>query len=199
MGHMDLIKEECRDSRGTAGWEQLKQDVAFGVRLLLKNRTFSSMALATMALGIGSTTAVFSLVDGVLIRPLPFPEPQRLFSADVGMRGPFDVLRANSRLADCAAHMGVRAFNTAGREWPERVKGSEVSANLFRVLGTAPQLGRGFADGEDRPGKQRVVVLSHAFWVQRYNARPDVVGKPLMLDEAAYEIVGVMPPRFQYP
>src|SRR5690349_11979919 len=92
MGRMDAVKEECRDSRGTAGWEQLKQDISFGVRLLLKNRTVSGVALATMALGIGSTSAVFSLVDGVLIRPLPFPQPDRLFYADgVGMmRGPFD-------------------------------------------------------------------------------------------------------------
>src|SRR5260370_3326387 len=82
MGRMDAIKEECRDSRGTAGWEQLKQDISFGVRLLLKNRTFSFMALATMALGIGSTTAVFSLVDGVLICPLPFADPKRLFHAE---------------------------------------------------------------------------------------------------------------------
>src|SRR5438477_976561 len=81
MGRMDSIKEECRDSRGTAGWEQLKQDVSFGVRLLLKNRTFSCIALATMAAGIGSTTAVFSLIDGVLIRPLPFADPARLFHA----------------------------------------------------------------------------------------------------------------------
>ena len=103
MGRVDAIKEECRDSRGTAGWEQLKQDISFGLRLLLKNRTFSSMALATMALGIGSTTAVFSLIDAVLIRPLPFAYPDRLFHADdVGMLGPFDTLRANSRLADSA-------------------------------------------------------------------------------------------------
>ncbi len=132
MGRIDAIKEECRDSRGTAGWEQLKQDISFGVRLLLKNRTVSCVALATMALGIGSTTAVFSLVDGVLIRPLPFPQPDRLFYADdAGMRGPFDTLRANSRLADYAANLGVRAFNTTGRDWPERVKGCEVSANFF--------------------------------------------------------------------
>src|SRR5437899_6705422 len=92
LGRVDAIKEECRDSRGTAGWEQLKQDIAFGARLLLKNRTFSSIALATMALGIGSTTAVFSLIDRVLIRPLPFAAPERLFYAnDVGMRGPFDI------------------------------------------------------------------------------------------------------------
>src|SRR5207249_4217202 len=85
--------------------------LSFGVRLLLKNRTFSCMALATMALGIGSTTAVFSLIDGVLIRPLPFTAPDRLFHAvDVEVRGPFDTLRANSRLADYAAHLGVRAF-----------------------------------------------------------------------------------------
>ncbi len=199
MGRLDLIKEECRDSRGTAGWEHLKQDISFGVRLLLKNRTYSVMALATIALGIGCTTAVFSLVDGVLIRPLPFPAPHRLFVADLGMRGPFDVLRANSRLADYAAHLGVRAFNTTGREWPERLKGCEVSANFFRVLGVNPAVGRTFANGEDRPGKSRVAVLSHAFWVERYGARPDVIGQPLMLDEAAYEIVGVMPAWFQYP
>src|SRR5437764_14683413 len=111
MGGMDSIKEGYRDGRGTAGWEQLKQDVTFGVRLLFKNRTFSCIALATMALGIGSTTAVFSLIDGILIRPLPFADPARLFHAGgAGMLGPFDTLRANSRLADYAAHLGVRAF-----------------------------------------------------------------------------------------
>jgi putative ABC transport system permease protein len=200
MGRMDTIKEECRDSRGTAGWEQLKQDAGFGFRLLLKNRTFSAMALAAMSLGIGSTTAVFSLIDGVLLRPLPFTAPDRLFYAgDVGMRGPFDTLRANSRLAFYAAHLSVRAFNTAGRDWPERWKGIEVSADFFQVLGVSPLRGRTFADGEDRPGKLRVVVLSHAFWVQRFRARPDVIGQPFMLDEAPYEIIGVMPPGFQYP
>src|SRR4051794_15773740 len=82
MGGIVAIKEECRDSRGTAGWEQLKQNIAFGFPLLLKNRTFPCMAWATMALGIASTTAVFSLVDSILIRPLPFPAPDRLFHAD---------------------------------------------------------------------------------------------------------------------
>ncbi len=180
--------------------EQLKQDISFGVRLLLKNRIFACMALVTMALGIGSATAVFSLIDGILIRPLPFTAPDRLFHVDdVEMRGPFDTLRANSRLADYAAHLGVRAFNTMGRDWPERLKGSEVSANFFRVLGASPLIGRTFAEGEDRPGKLRVVVLSHNFWERRYASRQDVIGAKLTLDEATYEIVGVMPPGFQFP
>jgi predicted permease len=200
MGRLDAIREECRDSRGTAGWEQLKQDAAFGIRLLLKYRTFSCMALAAMSLGIASTTAVFSLIDGVLLRPLPFPAPDRLFDAsDVGMRGPFDTMRANSRLASYAALLGVRAFNTTGRDWPERWKGVEVSANFFDVLGVSPQRGRTFAEGEDRPGKTHVVVLSHAFWQQRFAARSEVLGQPFLLDEIPYEIIGVMPPGFQYP
>ncbi len=200
MGRMDAIKEECRDSRGTVGWEQLKQDLSFGVRLLVKNRTFSSIALATIALGIGSTTAVFSLIDAVLIRSLPYAAPDRLFfAAEVGMRGPFDILRANSRLADYAAYLGVRAFNSTGRDWPERLKGSEVSANFFRVLGVTPLVGRTFAEGEDRPGKLREVVLSHDLWTQRYSARADAIGQQLMLDESGYEIIGVMPAGFRYP
>ncbi|MBI5282788.1 MAG: ABC transporter permease [Candidatus Solibacter usitatus] len=200
MGRIDAIKEECRDSRGTAGWEQLKQDIVFGVRLLVKNRTFACIALATMALGIGSTTAVFSLIDGVLIRPLPFAEPDRLFHANsVGMLGPFDTLRANSRLAGYAGHLSVRAFTMTGREFPERLKGCEVSANFFRVLGANPLLGRTFAEGEDRPGRLLVAVLSHEFWRQRYAARVDVVGQQLTVDERSYEIVGVMPAGFRHP
>lgn len=200
LGRLEAIKEECRDSRGTASWEELKRDVAFGLRLLRKNRTSSSMALATMALGIGSTTAVFSLIDGVLIRPLPFADPGRLYHArDVNTRGPFDILRANSRLAEFAASSDARAFNTTGRDWPERWKGCEVSANFFRALDVNPLLGRMFADGEDQPGKARVVVLSHWLWTERFASRPEVIGQSLLLDETAYQIVGVAPRGFQYP
>ncbi len=200
LGRLDIVKEECRDSRGTVGWEQMRQDVAYGVRLLGRNRTFSCIALATMALGIGSTTAVFSLIDGVLLRPLPFADQERLFYAsDVGMRGPFAILRANSRMADYAAYIGARSFNTSGRDWPERVKGCEVSANFFRVLKASPLLGNTFAEGDDRPGTSRKVPLSHEFWEQRYGARRDVVGQRVTLDEAVYEIIGVMPSGFQYP
>jgi len=200
MGRVDLIEEECRDSRGTAFWEHLKHDALFGLRLLTKNRTFSVMAIATTALAIGATTAVFSVVDGVLLRPLPFAAPDRLYHAtDVDLRGHFDVLRANSRLADYAADLGVQAFNTRGRDWPERVSGTQVSANFFRVLGVGPLFGRDFADDANRPGAQRTAILSHVFWAQRYGARRDIVGQQLVLNDVPFEIVGVMPEGFQYP
>src|SRR5262249_55149816 len=110
MGPVAAIQEECRDTRGTAGLEQVKQDSGFAVRVLLKNRAFSLAALATMALAIGSTTAVFSLIDGVLIRPLPFTDPERLFyTPDPGMRGPLVVLRDGSRMADYAGWMATRS------------------------------------------------------------------------------------------
>jgi predicted permease len=200
MGRVDLIQEECRDSRGTAGLEQFKQDAAFGFRVLLKNRAFSATALATMALAIGSTTAVFSLIDGILIRPLPFADPARLFNAsDVGMRGPFDTLRANSKLADYAAYVAIRSFTTTGHEFPERVKGCQVSANFFQVLGVVPLVGHDFAGDDDRPGRPRVAILSHRLWEERYGGRADAIGKAFLLDEVPFRIIGVMPAGFQHP
>jgi len=159
-------------------WEHFRHDVAFGLRMLCKNRTFSSMALVTMTLAIGSTTAVFSVVDCILLRPLPFVAPDRLYhAADLNLRGHFDVLRSKSNLADYATHLGVQAFNTRGEDWPERDRGSQVSANFLRVLGVRPEFGRDFAEGSDRPGAPRTAVLSHAFWTQRYGARRDVLGR----------------------
>jgi predicted permease len=200
MGRVELIKEDCRDSRGTAFWENFRHDALFGVRLLLKNRTFTAMALATMALAIGSTTAVFSVVDGVLLRPLPFAKPERLYFARfLNLRGHFDAMRSQSRLADYASYMGVQAFNLRGRDWPERVSGSQVSANFFRVLGIAPQFGRDFAPDADRPGAPHTAILSHALWQERYGGRRDVLGSQMVLNDVPYEIVGVMPDRFQFP
>jgi putative ABC transport system permease protein len=200
LGHVERIREECRDSRGTAWWERLKQDVVFGLRLFVKNRAFTVAALATLALAIGSTTAVFSVVDHVLLRPLPFPASDRLYYAvDVSVRGHFDTLQSNSKLADYAADLGIRAFNMRGPDGPERIAGSEVSANFLRVLGIAPLFGRSFADNAGRPGASRTAILSYGFWTQRYGAARDVLGRQLVLDDVPYEIVGVMPAAFAYP
>lgn len=200
MGRLDLIKEECRDSRGTAGWEQLKQDVAYGFRLLTNNRTFSFMVLVTIALGIGSTTAVFSLISGLLLRPLPFADPERLFHASaIGMRGPFDTLQANSKLADYAAHLGIRSFTVLGNDTPERLKGSEVSANFFNVLGVSPVVGSTFQKGQNQPGRTRSAVLSFQLWKQKFDGSKNAIGQKIVLNEIPHEIVGVMPANFQYP
>ncbi|WP_321475908.1 ABC transporter permease [uncultured Paludibaculum sp.] len=200
LGRPDIVREECRDARGTVWWEQLRQDVSFSLRLLWKNRVFSSMALATMALGIGSTTAVFSLIDGLLLRPLPFARPDRLFHVnDIDMVGAFGTLRSNAQLAEYAAHLDVHPFNAAGRERPESLRGCEVSANFFGVLDARPRLGRTFSTEEERPQGPRTVILSHGFWVDRFSARVDVIGQQLILDERPYEIVGVMPATFRYP
>ena len=161
MGHMELVKEECRDSRGTTSWEHLKQDVIFGIRLLAKNRTFTSMALATMALAIGSATAVFSVVDGVLLRPLPFAAPDRLYHAgDVSLRGHFDVMRSNSRLAEYVL-TGSARFQYSR---PELARASDRHPGLReflprRHLRHSPD----FAAGADRPGAPRTAIPATCF------------------------------------
>jgi predicted permease len=200
FGRLEAIKEDCRDARGVGPWERFRQDARYTLRLLARNRTFSLMALVTLALAIGPTTAVFSLIDGILLRPLQFPAPERLFHAkDVDLTGPFDTLRSHSRQAEYAAHAGIRGFSTPGREFPERVKGAFVSANFFRVLGASPWLGRTFLEGEDGPAASRVAILSHEFWMRRYDGRPAAIGQNLILDERAYRIVAVMPPGFHDP
>jgi predicted permease len=200
MGSVALLQQECRDTRGTARLEQLKQDAAYAWRVLLRNPAFSVTALLTMALAIGSTTAVFSLVDGILIRPLPFADPGRLYNAsDLGMKGPFEVMRANSRLADYAGYLAPRSFSIAGREFPERIKGCQVSANFFSVLGVAPLIGQTFQLSDERPGAPRSVVLSYDFWVARYGGRSDAIGQWLVLDEVDFRIAGVMPAGFRHP
>lgn len=202
MGRIDAIREECRDARGVTWWEHFRQDTVFATRLLAKRRTYAAVAIGTIALGIGSTSAVFSVVDAVLLRPLPYPEPQRLVSVEgLEMRGPFDAMRRSSRVAEYAGHQGVRAFTLAPRDGglPERTRGVEVSSNFFGVLGAPPAMGRVFVEGEDRPGRNRVAVLSHGLWLEKFGGRPGLAGEKLVLDEVAYEIVGVMPADFRFP
>ncbi|MBL8237388.1 MAG: ABC transporter permease [Bryobacterales bacterium] len=195
LGRATAAREECRDARGVALWDEIAQDLKFSFRLFLRNRLFSAITLGTMALAIGSTSAVFGLFDAVLLRPLPFADPARLYDASsLGMRGPFDMMRANAKSADYAAHNGARAFNLAGKDWPERISGSEVSTNFFQTLGIPPALGRPFTASD-----HRAVILSHDLWLQRYAANPAIIGQSIALDEFPHEVVGVMPPGFSHP
>jgi putative ABC transport system permease protein len=189
----------------------LWQDLRYGLRMLVKNPGFTAVALLTLALGIGANTTMFSMVNGVLIRPLAFKDPNRLYTLwerNVKMgyeQNPpatanFRDWRDRNRVFEqMAAFDSSRTFNLAGSGSPERVDGAAVSPGLFELLGVEPSLGRTFSSGEDQPGRDRVVMLSHALWQRRFNADRSVVGKSIMLDGRNCTVIGVMPPGFRFP
>ncbi|MBA3346672.1 MAG: ABC transporter permease [Gemmatimonadales bacterium] len=186
------------------------RDLRYAGRRLLRSPGFTATAVLTLALGIGANTAIFSLVDAALLRPLPFREPDRLAvlwesqqaqgkeREKVSAANFLDWRRESSVFSDLAAwtHWG-RAVTGAGE--PEELSVIRASANLFDLLGVQPELGRGFLSEEETPGRERVVVLSHALWTQRFGAEPGVLGRTLTLDGEPYQIVGVMPSGFRFP
>ena len=187
--------------------DHLRQDLHYALRRLLKNPGFTAVAVLTLALGIGANSAIFSVINAVLLRPLPFPESDRLVGMYQVWKGArtvmspsnfLDVRQQAKTLADAAA-IDATEFTLTGAGDPMRVSGSEVSASFFEVLRVRPMLGRPFAPDENEPGKDKVVVLGHALWQQRFGSRSDVVGTSLILDGTPRTIVGVMPPGFSYP
>ena len=187
----------------------LWQDVRYGLRMLAKNPGFALVAILTLALGIGANTAIFSVVNAVLLRPLPFPQPDRLVAiSGIDFRNnekgralsypDFADLRAQSQTLESAAAYGQATFTLTGAGEPVHLKAESVSAALFTVLRAMPLLGRTFASTEDQPGT-RVVVLSHALWKSHFAGDPDVPGRSIKLDGQMYTVVGVMPPEFQFP
>jgi len=175
---------------------------------------FSTIAILTLALGIGANTAIFSLVDGVLLRPLTFPHPEQLVALEqsipefaqkypafpVNARSYF-VWRRDSKLAAGISILQPASWvlSTNGSGSPQRISGATVSAGIFRTLGIAPQLGRGFLPEEDLPGKNHEVMLSHAFWRNQFHADPSVVGRTVDLNGHPYQIVGVLPSSLRFP
>jgi putative ABC transport system permease protein len=185
----------------------LKQDVRYSLRRLYKTPAFTVIAVITLALGIGANSAIFSVVNAVLLKPLPYPESNRLvgvYHVSEGhrttMSGPNFVdaaLHANS-LENAAATHRARVVLTGEGE-PVALEAAEVSASLFNVLRVNPILGRGFNADEDTPGKTNVIVLSYGLWRQRFGAAKDVIGKRVTIDGVPREVVGVMPAGFSYP
>jgi putative ABC transport system permease protein len=184
------------------------QDVRYAIRLLLKRPGFALVAILTLALGIGATTSIFTVVEAVLLRPLPFPDPDRLVQVRItGQRGgdfplpdtDFLAWRTSNDAAERVAIFDVEAVNVTGIGEPERLSGAIVSDQFFRLLGVAPEIGRLFEDGEDRPGAPRAAIISHALWKRRFGGRVDVIGRPVTLNGAVATIVGVMPPSFAFP
>ena len=188
----------------------LLQDLRYGVRILLKQPGFTLVAVITLALGIGANTAIFSLVNSVLLRPLPFRDPDRLVrmiqsSPKLGLptwgvsQADFGAYREQNRSFESMAIYNNSAINLTGAGEPERLPMTSVTADFFKVFGVSPLLGRTFVEGEDAPGKNVVCVISHAFWQRRFGGAPNVVGTKLDLNNAPTEIVGVMPADFKFP
>jgi predicted permease len=187
------------------------QDLHFGLRMLRKSPGFTAVAVLTLALGIGANTAIFSVIDAVLLRPLPYKNPALLTWTTLqfprgGMLSSFvphpvyfawrDQNKAFSGIA--ATHFGGN-FTLTGAGIPERIPAMGVSANFFSVLGVDLVRGRSFSPEEDRPGSPRAVILSYGLWQSRYAGDPGVLGRPIMLDNKDYSVVGVLPASFKFP
>jgi putative ABC transport system permease protein len=189
--------------------ETFLQDVRYGMRVLLKTPGFTAVAIIALALGIGANSAIFSVVNAVLLRPLPFTDPDKLAWVSEQMpRGGFNAVSAPDLLEwqdwshsfeDLAGYSGDFWNVTGGAGEPERVPGAQVGANMFSMLGVQPFLGRAFTGEEDLPGGEPVAILMRGLWQRRFASDPDVVGKTLTLNDKSYTIVGVMPASFRLP
>ncbi len=188
----------------------LIHDLRYGLRILLKQPGFTLVAVITLALGIGANTAIFSLVNSILLRPLPFREPDRLVrmlqaSPKLGLsswgisQADFAAYREQNRSFESVAIYNATATNLTGAGEPERLPIATVTADFFKVFGANPLLGRTFVEGEDAKGKNQICVISYAFWQRRFGGDPNVVGKTLSLNNTPTQIVGVMPAEFKFP
>lgn len=200
FGNPTLLKEETRDSWGWVWLEQLAGDVRYAARTLHKSPGFTAVAVLTLALGIGANTSIFSLVNGILLVPLPFPSPERLVSiTGTYPKGGIVAMRDQVRAMDVAAYYQGHEFNLTGFGQPVRLTGTLVSAEFFSVLGARPELGRTFLPGEDIPGQDNYVILSHTLWQQRFGGNPTIVGRSIQLQGINRQVVGVMPENFCFP
>ena len=205
---VERYKEEVRAARRTRWLESLGQDVGAAVRMIRRSPGLATVVVLTLGLGIGATTAIFSVVDGVVLSPLPWENPERLVLVrEETPRGmPFSVsepnyldFRAGSEsLAELAAYRDA-AVSLTSEGKPERLTGLATTHTLFGVLGARPLLGRTFSEAEDSPGGDaRVVVLSHGLWQRRFGGDPSLVGRSIVLDDEAHTVVGVMPADFEF-
>src|SRR5215813_2749451 len=201
---------ELIERKGGLRMESLIQDLRFGMRMLMKNPGFTLIAVVTLALGIGANTSIFSLVNAVLLRPLPFPEAGRLAqvwntnlekgitSFAITVRDYTDWRKRSQAFERLAAYRFWTFTLTGGGE-PEQLPGNNVSASFFSTLGVSPLLGRTFLPAEEQPGGAPVVALSHGLWQRRFGGDPGIINQTVMLDGKAYTVVGVMPAGFAFP
>ena len=210
IGRVEHVKEHVRDVRVGAWLDALRQDVRFGVRTLIRRPGFATVAILTLGVGMGATTAIFSLIDSVLLKPLPFHEPDRLAMV-WEVRPRFNQPRIEvAPLNYVDWEQQVQAFeslaayfngfvNLTGAGTPERLVAAQVTPNLFPTLGVDPLVGRWFVAPEGSPGQTAVAILSYGLWQRRFGGDRGIVGQTIRLDGQPHLVVGVMPRRFQFP
>lgn len=212
FGGIEATKEALRDARGGNGAENAMKDLRYAVRALRRNPGFTTVAILTLALGIGANTALFSVVNGVLLRPLPYAEPERLVSIRNTWEGNDDLLAAIASISPAEyfdyrdrlkAFESFGVYTTAiysltGDGEPERLSAAAMTSDVFRVLGVAPVAGRTFTPAEDVPGAT-TVVLGYGLWQRRFGGARDIIGRSILLNGVARTVVGVMPIGFRLP
>ena len=190
--------------------DTLLQDLRYSARMLLKSPGFAIIAVLCIAIGIGANTTIFSVVNAILLRPFPFADPDRIVAVhetqpklDIDHAGlsnlDYQDLRAQAASFSSLTAYTQRSLTFSGEGDPERVEGASIAWNLFPFLGVKPALGRTFHEDEDRVGAPGAVLLSHELWMRRFNGDPAILGKTILVNAAAHTVVGVMPPRFEFP
>ncbi|MBV9886357.1 MAG: ABC transporter permease [Acidobacteria bacterium] len=208
FGNVTLVEHVTRDQWRSRWLDEFGQDLRFAIRTLRKSPGFTAIAILTLALGIGANTALFSVVNGVLLNPLPYPQPEQLVtvcngtdtSLETWLSYPdaVDLMRDNHSFSSLAAYESLISANLLGQGEPERVSVTEVSSTFFRTLGIAPVLGRDLSPAEDQLNGPPAVILSGGFWKTKFAGSPNIVGKAINLDGTDYTVVGVLPQGFYF-
>jgi predicted permease len=212
LGGVTLIKEQCRDSLGLTWLDDLRRDVRYAARTLIKSPGFTAVATLTLAVGIGANTAFFTLVRSVLLKPLPFPDSDRLvmlyessadgkFPYNSVAGGIFQAWQKGASGFEQMAIWGASAYNLSGTQGqlPEKIDGAKCSWNLFSTLAVQPAYGRTFTASDDSPAANPTVILSWNLWQRRFAGDPSIVGEKILMDGEPYTVIGVMPAWFAYP
>jgi putative ABC transport system permease protein len=206
FGSVESAKESYRDQRGLPAFDSIAQDLRYAFRGIRKNPGFAAVAILSLTIGIGANTAIFSLVNAVILQPLAFKDPQRLFAVRELYPGlaPVNPMHAREWAKQCpslehvALMRGNRADLAAGGE-PASIPGADVPHNLFTLFGVEPILGRAFLVEEEQEGNNRVVILSESLWRSRFHADRSVIGKSILIDGQDHKVVGIIPAWFQLP
>ena len=199
---------EVLSNASAVHWQIARRDLRYSLRSLLRSPGFAITAILLVTIGIGANAAIFTLADFVLVRPLPFPEPDKLVKVwekhpgysmmELSPPNYRDINAAATSFTSLAAYTDM-PMNLIGQGEPLRIDGGIVTGNLFSTLGRSPLIGRYFTERDDQPGSPATVILSYALWQTEFGGEPSVLGKSIILNDAAYSVIGVMPPDFQFP